>query len=222
MHYLIDGHNLIGKLADASLDDPHDEAKLVRRLKSWVAAGPKRRITLFFDGGLVGGKSVELSGGGVTVIFAPSDRSADALIIQRIQKLRHPAENTVVSSDQQIMGAAGRRRVPTVTAEAFALQLKQVRAKAETTEQPILSEAEVADWLNLFGPEPVPKRKRRQRPAAKTVPEPPAEPNPAGGAGTSADETTEPPLNVVKRTSHKLSEEEVAAWLELFNQAKKK
>jgi hypothetical protein len=34
---LIDGHNLIGQLAAPRLDDPDDEAQLVRRLRSYRA-----------------------------------------------------------------------------------------------------------------------------------------------------------------------------------------
>jgi uncharacterized protein len=220
MHYLIDGHNLISKLPDIHLDDPDDEAKLALRLKSWVAAGQKRRVTLFFDGGLVGGKSVELSGGGVTVIFAPAHRTADALIIGRIQKLRNPAENTLVSSDREVIAAATLRRVPTITAEYFALQLSQAQRKQEPSDvagEPVLSEAEVSEWLAIFGPEQAPKTKRRQRPPAKAVPAPPAETEPAA----DSKKPEQPPLNVVKRAADKLSEEEVALWLELFNQSKK-
>jgi uncharacterized protein len=220
MHYLIDGHNLISKLPDIHLDDPDDEAKLALRLKSWVAAGQKRRVTLFFDAGLVGGKSVELSGGGVTVIFAPAHRTADALIIGRIQKLRNPAENTLVSSDREVIAAATLRRVPTITAEDFALQLSQAQRKQEPPDvagEPVLSEAEVSEWLAIFGPEQARKTKRRQRPPAKAVPAPAAETEPAA----DSKKPEQPPLNVVKRAADKLSEEEVALWLELFNQSKK-
>jgi uncharacterized protein len=223
MHYLIDGHNLISKLPDIHLDDPDDEAKLALRLKSWVAARQKRRVTLFFDGGLLGGKSQELSGGGVTVIFAPADRTADALIIHRLQQVRHPAEHTVVSSDHEILAAAGRRRVPTITAEAFARQLSLPQPEQEPADAagPVLSEADVVEWLAIFGPEPAPKSRRRQRPSEKPLPASPAENKPAGSpsAASAKEGSTQPPLNVVKRTSEKLSEEEVAAWLELFNQS---
>ena len=41
MLYLIDGHNLIGQMPGLSLDDPHDEAKLVERLKQ--LHGPQRQ-----------------------------------------------------------------------------------------------------------------------------------------------------------------------------------
>jgi uncharacterized protein len=224
MHYLIDGHNLISKLPDIHLDDPDDEVKLALRLKSWVAAGQKRRVTLFFDGGLVGGKSRELSGGGVTVIFAPAHRTADALIISRIEKVRNPAEHTLVSSDREVVAGANRRRMPAISAEAFALQLGQETRLAPVviSEDPALSEAEVAEWLALFGPERVRKARRRQRPPVKAVVAPPAEATAvqapaAENAPAESEKTEQSPLNVAKETPDKLSEEEVAAWLELFN-----
>jgi uncharacterized protein len=224
MHYLIDGHNLISKLPDIQLDDPDDEAKLVLRLRSWVAAGPKRRITLFFDGGLVGGKSKELSAGGVIVIFAPADRTADALIISRIQKVRNPAEHTLVSSDQEVVAGATRRRMPTISAEAFALQISRDtrQAPVEVSEEPALSESEVAEWLALFGPEQVRKAKKRQRPPAKPPAPSPAEETVATNAPPEDEKAERPDLNVAKETPDKLSEEEVAAWLELFNRPQNK
>ena len=46
MHYIIDGHNLIGKMPDISLKDPNDEIKLTMRIKSWVAESKKRQVTV--------------------------------------------------------------------------------------------------------------------------------------------------------------------------------
>ena len=37
MFYLIDGHNLIGQLADIDLDDPNDESLLVQKLNGWTS-----------------------------------------------------------------------------------------------------------------------------------------------------------------------------------------
>ena len=52
MHYLIDGHNLIGALPDISLEDPDDEVKLILVLRSWAVARRRREVTVIFDGGL--------------------------------------------------------------------------------------------------------------------------------------------------------------------------
>ena len=74
MHYLIDGHNLIAKLPDISLDDPNDEIELILRLKSWASASPKRKVTVYFDGGLPGGIEQRLSTSDIKVIFAPEGK----------------------------------------------------------------------------------------------------------------------------------------------------
>ena len=81
MHYLIDGHNLIARVPGLSLADPDDEVKLLQLLKRWAAADTRRKVTVIFDKGLPGGEAKHLSGGGVRAIFAPDNRSADALII---------------------------------------------------------------------------------------------------------------------------------------------
>ena len=53
-----------------------------------LAARKGYQITVIFDGGLPGGPSRELSGGGVRVIFAPAGQPADPLIIKRIRQMR--------------------------------------------------------------------------------------------------------------------------------------
>ncbi len=98
MHYLIDGHNLIGKMPEIHLDDPDDEVKLVLRLRSWAAGGAKRRVTVIFDHGLPGGVEKGLSSGPVKVIFAPAGRTADSLLIRRIKHSQKPVR--VYSSNQ--------------------------------------------------------------------------------------------------------------------------
>ncbi len=48
MPLLIDGHNLIGHSPDLSLSDPNDEAKLIARLRRYVAR-TDRQVTVVFD-----------------------------------------------------------------------------------------------------------------------------------------------------------------------------
>ena len=154
MHYLIDGHNLIAAMPGISLEDPEDEAKLVLMLRSWTAAGSRRRATIFFDGGLPGGPDRELSTGVVKVIFASAGRTADNLLISRINEARNPAEHTLVSSDRAVTSVAVARRMPHLTSQEFARRLQETR---ETTgappesDDPEVNEEELADWLRLFG-----------------------------------------------------------------------
>jgi uncharacterized protein len=221
MHYLIDGHNLIGRMPDIRLEDPDDEAKLVLRLRRWTAASLKRVVTVYFDGGLPGGKDTQLSKGRITVIFAPSNRTADDLLLQRIQQLKNPKEYTLVSSDLKVVAAAVARRVPCLMAEEFAETLSGYLVEEKTAPQPptqprdaVLNDSEVAEWLELFGPVKPPPRK--PMPAAPPPPTQAPLPTNAPSEPAKAKPDKKPPLMNAKRTTRKLSEAEVDEWLEIF------
>ncbi len=150
MPYLIDGHNLIGQMPGLSLDDPHDEAKLVERLKGFMARTGKR-CTVIFDGGLPGGYSRDLSTFSVQAVFAHSGTTADAIILERIRSARDPGELVVVSADQQIVEAALRRRMSVLSPAVLA---RQMNAPDKRDPDPHLTPDEIQEWLDLFGGEP--------------------------------------------------------------------
>ena len=160
MHYLIDGHNLIGRMPDISLDDPQDEVELVLRLRSWSARSRKRRVTVVFDHGLPGGQDRGLSTGKVNVVFASAGSSADSILLARIHGVKNPREYTLVTSDNVIIDAAGAKRMPVLRSEEFVPKLapglqKGGDQEGETTASPAeadphVSDAEVEMWLNLF------------------------------------------------------------------------
>lgn len=218
MHYLIDGHNLIAQMPDMTLDDPHDEVNLVLRLRSWAAGNRKRLVTVIFDGGMPGGTSLRLSKGPVKVIFAPAGQPADGLLINRLQQVRNPAEHTVISSDQEIVSAANKRRIRVVTSEKFAGHLRarkpakdELKKTAETADEPTISSEEVAEWLALFGPEPPTPPKTTTQTTDKRVPQAKkAKPN------LSLESPGE-----LKHGERELEAEEIDSWLELFNRPNK-
>jgi predicted RNA-binding protein with PIN domain len=149
--YLIDGHNLIGQIVDLRLDDPHDEAKLVERLKSTMARQQKRCVVVF-DGGLPGGLSRDLSTGSVQAIFAHGGTTADAIIMERLRHLRDPGSWIVVSADHEITDAAARRRVRVMSPAEFAARMSGPAVPDDDENpDPHLSPNEVEDWLRLFG-----------------------------------------------------------------------
>ena len=162
MHYLIDGHNLIGRMPDIDLEDPDDEVELVLRLRSWSARSRGRQVTVVFDRGLPGGKDKGLSTSKVQVIFASGGKSADSILIKRIQRLKNPRETTLVTSDSHILRVAAGRRMPVLKAEEFVLKLSTSSAAPDTkksAQQGVsqefesdlkLSEEEVDMWLDLF------------------------------------------------------------------------
>jgi predicted RNA-binding protein with PIN domain len=130
MNLLVDGHNLIGQTPGLSLADPDDEAKLVLMLR--------------------------LNGYGITCYFARSPQDADEQLIQRIRALPRPREWALVSSDRVVVRAAQERGMRLLESRAFALQLAPVNRKATPSPQSEkpdvrLSEAELREWLRLFG-----------------------------------------------------------------------
>ncbi len=153
MPLLIDGHNLIGQMTGLSLEDEHDEVELILRLRSYHAhAG--RRITVIFDHGLPGGAS-KLSTGGVSVVFASCSTDADRLIVQRIRKNRHPRALTVVTSDHKVARAALDGGANVIASDVFARQLETTATSPPNgdakQDDPNISQAEVVEWLHLFG-----------------------------------------------------------------------
>jgi predicted RNA-binding protein with PIN domain len=154
MRYLIDGHNLIGQLPDLSLADPNDEAKLVLLLVQF-AAGRKARVTVVFDHGLPGGHS-GLSQGPVEVVFAGSHTNADRVLRERIRDEKQPGQLTLVSNDREVIAAARARKIAVARSTEFAAQMKAAapmpnRRSTRPNEEKPLSDAEVDEWMKLFG-----------------------------------------------------------------------
>jgi predicted RNA-binding protein with PIN domain len=152
MTYLIDGHNLIGKLHDIALDDPDDEAKLVQKLAGF-AAHHSTRCTVVFDKGNPGGRS-RMSLSSVEVVFASAHSNADKVMIERIGRAENPRMMTVVSSDNDVLAAALRRRMQTLKSAAFAQMLEAPPPKPklgpDLAPDVRLSEREVEEWMALF------------------------------------------------------------------------
>jgi len=215
MHYLIDGHNLIGKLSDISLSDPDDEVRLIFRLRGWTAVLPKRRVTVYFDGGIPGGRNVKLSTPQVQVVFATAGKTADALLIRFINKVKNPPEFTLVTSDQAIIKTAVARKMKYLRSETFAEHLAETGAARMTPaepEDPALSEDEVQEWLELFGPVDEDALRRRPKPAAPR--------RKAAASPEMAKPEAEEHKPVIPASSNRedpqMSETELAEWLALF------
>ena len=149
MPYLIDGHNVIAALPDIDLEENHDEAKLVLKLRAWTAR-IRRRATVVFDGGLPGGQSRSLSSPDVEVIFAARRRTnADRIIRERVRSLPDAPNWTVISSDYEILDEAREAGARTLTAQDFAYALNNP-PKEEKEKPESVSPAEVERWLEVF------------------------------------------------------------------------
>lgn len=162
MTYMIDGHNLIGKLADISLDDPNDEALLVQKLTGFAARTGKTCLVVF-DHGLPGGSS-RMSTRSVQVVFASGRSSADRVMVERIYKIQDVKGWVIVTSDNDVMARARRRGMETMHSEEFARLLEAPPPKVVDAGEAVevsLSAEEVNEWMNLFGDGDTGSKKKR-------------------------------------------------------------
>lgn len=148
MPYLIDGHNLIGRLSGVSLSDPDDEAQLIQRLRAHLA-GIGKKGEVVFDRGLPGGAhrwSTRL----LAVRFAPSPKTADEVILERLRRLPDPQNWTVVTSDREVAEQARRRGARVLPSEAFARGMSRPASEPEAKQTGSSSEDDLSYWEDLF------------------------------------------------------------------------
>lgn len=156
MRYLIDGHNLINFLPNIALDDPHDEVKLVLKLRGFCAKKRRTRCTVIFDHGLPGGKS-QLSTTDVEVVFASYlQTNADRILKERIREIKDIQGWTLVTSDNEVREEAIQRGMKALKSPEFVEILfppKAVKPHVGINPNVVVPKDEVEDWLNEFGGE---------------------------------------------------------------------
>jgi predicted RNA-binding protein with PIN domain len=155
MHWLVDGHNLIGQMPNLRLSDPNDEEKLLEYLRRYRAR-TGHQLTVVFDAGQSYQPAETKKRGGITIQYAPHGRTADQLIIRRLRRVKNPQGTMVVSSDRAIRQAARQVGVRVVTAQEFGQQLLALTSGSNPTEDEDnqadirLSADEIEEWLSIF------------------------------------------------------------------------
>jgi hypothetical protein len=151
MPYLIDGHNLIGKLPGIQLDELDDEKALIQILQDFCQSASKD-VEVYFDRSASGHSRAQVHGR-VTARYVRSGETADQALARRLTQLGNEAANwTVVSSDNQVLAAARRARARTIGAAEFSQQLS-ANPDTPKEENVQLSADEIDDWLQMFGGE---------------------------------------------------------------------
>ncbi len=151
MPVLIDGHNLIPKIAGLSLSDLDDEESLIKRLQQYARLS-RKQVSVFFDKAQPGQARAQKHGS-LDVRFAPVGVPADEEIRRRLDQLGKAARNwVVVSSDQRVQTYARAAHAQVKSSEAFAAEMQATLDSAGARARPDgqLDEAEVAMWMELF------------------------------------------------------------------------
>ena len=153
MPLIIDGHNLIPKVRGLSLDVIDDETQLLELLQEYCQRTHKK-VEVYFDNAPPGQPRARTYGN-LIARFVRAGKSADRAIQEKLVRLRGEARNwTVVSSDREVQAAARAARAGVLPSEEFARQLQATLTGAPDTpdrSDETLSNAELEDWLRLFG-----------------------------------------------------------------------
>ncbi len=160
MPYLIDGHNLIGKMDNLSLAAIDDEQQLIEILQEFCRR-ERRTAEVYFDNAPPGVPQARQYGR-LTAFFTRAGKSADQAIYERLKRLGKEARNwTVVSSDRQVQAMAKSVRAKTISSEEFARQMtaKPSADKAVFSEKGEIDDAQLQEWIDLFRRQPPEKPK---------------------------------------------------------------
>ena len=152
MSYLIDGHNLIPKIAGLSLRQIDDEVRLVELLQVFCRVR-RKKVEVYFDQAPPG-RAGTRHFGMVTAHFVRQGIAADEAILERLNRLQQAARNwTVVTSDRHIRVQARSMLAQVISSEEFAVQLSesQQQITEKNKKQPEnLNQDEVEEWLRIF------------------------------------------------------------------------
>jgi len=151
MPYLIDGHNLIPKLAGLDLRVLDDEIQLIGQLQQFCLQSGKT-VEVYFDNAPAGQARTQRYGQ-VKAHFVRTGRTADQAIISRLHRMGSAAKNwTVVSSDRQVAAAARSMHAHVLSAEAFTRVMQAQSSEKDGVDKIdiSLSADEIDEWLDIF------------------------------------------------------------------------
>jgi predicted RNA-binding protein with PIN domain len=158
MPWMIDGHNLIGRIRGLDLSDPEDESRLVAMLVAYCGR-VRKPATVYFDRRAAGIPNPPARGG-VTVRFIATPRTADDAMRSHLQRLGKQAGNwTVVSSDAEVQRAARHAGARVQTSASFAQELESAPRVPEA-EKPgeDIPQDEIQELLRAFQSRPKSRR----------------------------------------------------------------
>lgn len=156
-HYIVDGYNLIHNIPrfhnflDSSLE--HARNALIYFLRSYLSSR-KVKITIVFDGDEVGYiEKPPNPSRWLKTIFSKPPEKADPIIKKLIQKTRNKKSLILVSADNELIRFSNQHGVQALSPEEFYQRASKHPNQAQVDQKfnSHISEAEVDEWLKLFG-----------------------------------------------------------------------
>jgi uncharacterized protein len=155
MPLLIDGHNVIGQMRDLHLSDPHDEVKLIERIKRFALKTGKA-VTLIFDPN-PNETAPSLwperqDHGKVQARWAQAGQKADDVIRALVGDAKDRRGLTVITSDGALVSYCRACGVKAMASSEFIKELETTlgerfnpEAKPENVKP-----SEIDEWLQVF------------------------------------------------------------------------
>ncbi len=158
MAYLIDGNNLLGRIAPHELRERSGREGLVVRLLAFQRV-TRARIHLVFDGNPEVTPTDIVVNPKFTIHYPGEGGSADDVIKDMIARQTDRRRFFVVSSDRAIREMAKKKGLEAVTSDVFARELKAAIKEGKTrrelekrAEAP--TDLEIDLWNDVFKPKP--------------------------------------------------------------------
>jgi hypothetical protein len=158
MAYLIDGNNLLGRVAPEELRQRSGRGALVAKLLAFQKV-TRTRLHLVFDGNPERERTEVPVNPKFTVLYPGEGETADDVIEDVVRRLTDRRRFFVVSSDRAVREFAKASGVTAVTSEEFARELKAAikeRRKQKELEKHVRtpSPLEVDLWDEVFKAKP--------------------------------------------------------------------
>jgi predicted RNA-binding protein with PIN domain len=164
---IIDGYNLmhawgLGRQRYGPGDLERLRERFLHQLAGRLTEDERERTTVVFDAGSDAPTDIatEQTYDSMRIVFARREADADAKIEQLVKAHSAPKQIRLVSSDRRLQTAARRRKGRFISSEQFVLELErhppppsafETSRELKTKSTGELTEAEIAEWLELFG-----------------------------------------------------------------------
>ena len=155
MAYIIDGNNLLGKVAPHELREKSGRHTIIAQLTAFQRV-TRRRIHLVFDGGIDEDLTSLVLDPKFTVWFPPRGHSADEVIAEMLASQKDRRQLVLVSSDRRLRDLARAGGFTSLKSEEFSRLLKPAlreRGRQKSMEKKVeqASPLELSLWEDMFG-----------------------------------------------------------------------
>jgi predicted RNA-binding protein with PIN domain len=143
MPFLVDGNNLIGRLARRPPGTEEERRRVQRAIADRLRVG-RSSVVLFFDGEPSAGRREEWLGG-LTVRYS-GNRSADDAIVEAVERAKARGDCHVVTDDRALAERARARGARALSTSDFWGRMETAPGAATRDAGPV----DVDDWESFF------------------------------------------------------------------------